>query len=410
MKQPVEVIGGGFSGLTVAYYLAKSGFAVTVREQRETLGGLISTEETPWGVAETAASGLMNSPLVESFFTELDLPMAKRSLHFHKKRIYRAGKLRRWPLSLLGSLRLFLGICKILCGGGRPKKQETIQSWGKRVLGQEGTDFLLCPALQGVYAGDPKRLSASLILQRFFRKEEKERGELKEGRGTVAPSGGMVVLINRLREKLKEMGVVFVLGEKVEITTDVPTVLAVPADGAASLLEGTDQEATRLLRELEYLPLATVTLFSEEGGENRGFGCLFPRGEGFSSLGVLFRDGLFLQDSPFVAERWILGGAENLQILEMSEEEIVELAKKDFTKLYGEEKKVLGWHVKKWSRALPHYSLGLENKLEGGLKVKFENLQKQKGIILFGNYTGALGLGQILSRAREIPKKIKDKE
>ncbi|MGA2197111.1 MAG: FAD-dependent oxidoreductase, partial [Bryobacteraceae bacterium] len=41
----VVVIGGGISGLSTAYYLAKGGAASTILESRPRLGGVIQTEQ-----------------------------------------------------------------------------------------------------------------------------------------------------------------------------------------------------------------------------------------------------------------------------------------------------------------------------------------------------------------------------
>ena len=40
----VVIIGGGISGLSTAYYLAKGGAASTILESRARLGGVIQTE------------------------------------------------------------------------------------------------------------------------------------------------------------------------------------------------------------------------------------------------------------------------------------------------------------------------------------------------------------------------------
>src|SRR5579871_2930471 len=65
LMREVIVIGAGFSGMTAAYYLNKSGYKVEVFEKQNAPGGLIKTVETPWGECELAANGILNSKLFE---------------------------------------------------------------------------------------------------------------------------------------------------------------------------------------------------------------------------------------------------------------------------------------------------------------------------------------------------------
>ena len=57
----VTVIGGGFSGMATAYYLASAGIGVTLLEKENRLGGMIGTLHTDQGSVELAASGIRSS-------------------------------------------------------------------------------------------------------------------------------------------------------------------------------------------------------------------------------------------------------------------------------------------------------------------------------------------------------------
>src|SRR5256714_10434747 len=93
-----------------------------------------------------------------------------------------------------------------------PRPFESIDEWGRRVGGDTATDYLLIPALGGIYAGDPDRLSASLIfgkarLPDHLRSNKPEKGTLH---GTVAPPEGMQQLTDALRAWLEQAGGEFV--------------------------------------------------------------------------------------------------------------------------------------------------------------------------------------------------------
>ena len=166
----VTVVGAGFSGLVTAYYLRKRGFDVEVVEINSKPGGLISTVETDYGIVETAANGLLNSERVEDLFNDLGLLLTPTRKKAKKRFIFR-NKPRQWPLGVFESLALAVKLM-VYCLFGfrrslRPKPLETISQWSNRKFGSSFSKYLIGPALQGIYAGDSGRMSASLILNSF---------------------------------------------------------------------------------------------------------------------------------------------------------------------------------------------------------------------------------------------------
>ena len=69
------VVGAGFSGLVTAYYLARADFQVRICEQSSRAGGLIKTIQTPQGLVETAANGLLNSARLEALCADIGVPL-----------------------------------------------------------------------------------------------------------------------------------------------------------------------------------------------------------------------------------------------------------------------------------------------------------------------------------------------
>ena len=88
MKKAV-VIGGGFSGLTSAYYLQKAGYHVEIFEKTQRTGGLINTLHLPEGMVETAANGIINSVEFEALARDIGLPLMAASRESHKRYIFR---------------------------------------------------------------------------------------------------------------------------------------------------------------------------------------------------------------------------------------------------------------------------------------------------------------------------------
>lgn len=405
----ITIIGGGFSGLVSAYYLSRAGYQVDLHERWPSLGGLISTSETPWGIAETAANGLLNSYETQELFADLGLQFASRQADIKKKWIYR-GQPSRWPLSLAESLPLLLAGGRLIFQKEKMKPQplESVREWGVRCFGRATTLRLLEPALQGIFAGKGEELSASLIFSRFFTSkvspEAMKHNYSITPRGTVAPLGGMQKLITALQEKIIAQGVRLNLSSAVSsVHLQKPgkgfCLIAVPPPAAAELLKERHSELSAKLGKIETLPLVSVTLFKKKSAELRGFGCLFPRDQGFRALGVILNAGLFHDANNTDSERWIFGGATDRAVTELSEQELLALAVEESQKLHGHKVELLGSAVKIWPQAVPYYNLELE-------RIMSDLRKPQSDFMLFGNYNGQLGLSQILRAASQLPKKL----
>jgi protoporphyrinogen/coproporphyrinogen III oxidase len=397
----ITVVGGGFSGLVTAYYLVKMGFSVRISESNSTVGGMLRTIHTKHGLVETAANGIRNSARLEAMCADIRVPLQGTRRQSRARYIYR-GAPRRWPLKLSESLRLVYGTVTH-AGSLRPKPFETIAGWGQRVLGSGAIDYFLAPALGGIYAGDPKVLSASLI----FRKRRPVNGVRDAShsrprlRGTVAPPTGMQQLIDGLRLYLEQSGVEFSFNNATELNGGEPAVICTPPRAASQCLKEISPELSRQLQEIEMLPLLTATCFySSQSEKLHGFGCLFPRGEGFRALGVLFNTCIFEGRGPANSETWIFGGALDRQVLSLSEEELSQLIAAERRRLYGEEEEVLAMHSYYWPEALPHYSINLERILT--------TLRPQPpNVALVGNYLGGLGLARIIDRAAQVASQFR---
>ncbi len=236
MRQTIKVVGAGFSGLVTAYYLVKDGFKVRVCEQSARAGGLIKTIKTPHGLVETAANGLLNSARLEALCADIGVPLLATRRDGRKRFIYR-GKPRQVPLNVSDVLNLGVRLA-VSATGLRPRQFETIAEWGRRVLGNGATNYLLVPALGGIYAGDPERLSASLIFGRAALPDHlRTNRPLKaKVRGTVAPPSGMQQLIDGLCEYLKRVGVEFVFDRQAQAEANEPTAVCLSARSAAGFL------------------------------------------------------------------------------------------------------------------------------------------------------------------------------
>ena len=394
MAQRVTVIGGGFSGLTTAYYLLREGLKVRLLERQGRTGGLVGTRLTPEGLVETAANGILNSGRLEAMCREIGVTLEPPRRESRARYIWR-GTPRRYPLTAAETLRVGVGLIGNVWRWG-PRPAETIAAWGGRVLGPGATEHGLVTALGGIYAGDGGRLSASLILGSRTRAGEAEKPHRPSVRGTVAPRGGMQVLIDGLTHWIERAGTTIEYHQRAEVDPEYPTVVCTSAREAADCLARGAPAVAEALRQIEMLSLLTVTAFyTRQAGDLPGFGCLFPRDQGFRARGVLFNDSIFEGRSRFRSEAWIFGGAHDPGIVDLDETELGEVVARDRERMVGQAAVPLALYATRWPAALPHYDVTLERTL-GALAPLPPRVR------LAGNYLGGIGLARILDRSARV--------
>jgi oxygen-dependent protoporphyrinogen oxidase len=396
----INVVGAGFSGLTTAYFLTKAGFKVRIFEKTNRAGGLISTIRSAHGLVETAANGLLNSARLEAMCADIGVPLLPTRRDGRKRFIFR-GRPRQLTLTTSDMTTLAFRLATHAISF-HPRQFDTITAWGNRVIGSGATNYLLAPALGGIYAGDPTRLSASLIFGRaalpnHLKTTRPARGKV---RGTVAPPNGMQQLIDGLCVYLKNAGVEFVFNYEARLEPNEPAVVCLSARTAAEFLADAVPELSQALRGIEMLSLATVTCFyPTEAARLKGFGCLFPRDQGFRARGVLFNDCIFEGRGPAHSETWIFGGALDPEAVNLGDNEFAQLIASEREKFYGKHDDVLDFRITHWPNALPHYSIELERIL-----TMFP--APPSNIALVGNYLGRIGLAKILERAALVANEI----
>ncbi|HYW74016.1 MAG TPA: FAD-dependent oxidoreductase, partial [Pyrinomonadaceae bacterium] len=284
----------------------------------------------------------------------------------------------------------------------RPRPFETVADWGRRVLGKGATDYLLIPALGGIYAGDPERLSASLIFGKAVLPDHLSTTRPVKGklRGTVAPPDGMQQLIDGLHDYLAQAGVEFLFRHDQPADKNEPTIVCLSASAAAGHLQGSAPELSQVLEKIEMLSLATVTCFySQDAAQLKGFGCLFPRDQGFRARGVLFNDFIFEGRGPAHAETWIFGGALDAEAVKLTDEEFAQRIAAERQRFYGRRDEPLDMRVTRWPSAIPHYTTELE-------KILTTFPAPPKNVALVGNYLGRVGLAKILERAAFVADEV----
>ena len=391
----VTVVGGGFSGLATAYYLSSAGIPVEIVEKADRLGGLIATLQTPHGSVETAAVAMRHSARVEALCRDLGLPMIFSSRSFGRARYIYRRRPTRWPLSAGESVALLARLASATARRSRnPRPLETVEQWGVRVLGPAATRWLAGPTLQGMYAGDPACMSASLV---FGTKERLARHARK---GAVAPACGMQQLIDALERRLRTREVSIHLNTRARLDGSTAVVICTAACDAAEMLREVAPAASRALSTIDMLPLVRITSFYPDEEKPKGRGILFPRGEGIRALGVLFNTNVFPERGGQYSESWIYGGAADREVVHLSHDELAAAMDRDRQRLCGRGVRPAARYVHCWREALPHYDVQLES-------ARSRNFDLPPGVFLAGNYVGGIGLSMLLEQAAAVAARVR---
>ena len=379
-----RVIGAGLSGLVAAWHLADRGVAVTVIERAPHPGGLIQTRRTEHGLIETGANAFVWDETVAAWFRRLDLT-AEFPLRSSRRRfIYRDGRPRRWPLSMVESAGMATRLGgAFLTRATSARRGETMAAWGRRVVGGAATRWLLEPALQGVYAAPLGELSARAIFS----------GRKRGRRQLAAPPSGMGQFITRLHERLRERGVRFEFNSEIEsIAASTPTLICTPAPAAARLVAPHAPRMSDALAAVRMSALTTVTMFFEPADADvHGFGMLFPSRSGVNALGVLYNADIFAGRSRLRAETWIVGDRQQ-GIAGWDDARLLSALADDRQKVAGRLDRPLSVHVTRWPAAIPVYD-------EAILGVAAAMPALPEWLCLSGNYLGRIGVAALLEQA-----------
>lgn len=391
------VIGGGFSGLYTAYALLAQGERVLLFEAA-TVGGLIQTRKTPWGLIETGANGFLASRRLLEVLADLRLDYILPKSTAKARYIHSRRGIRRWPLSPMETLITgFRFAFSFLTGRLAPRAGETVFAWGERCLGQAAATQLVLPGVQGIYATTADDLSATLILSRFL---GPNRDRVKSGavRGTLSFAGGMTDVIEALFRRLQK-NPRFVFQQRRITEKELlefqqnPNVtriwVATPPAVAAQLLTTVAPDLSACLQRLPTIPVLSVTAFFEKGDDLRGFGVLNHPDLKSDVLGVLFNNEIFEGRGSLRSETWILRAAGTDRLGKLSKESLQNYLEMTRAKHFGRRQAARHLEVQAWPQGLPHFGATLED-IQG-------EFQKDSGKIrLVGNYVRGIGLTRII--------------
>jgi oxygen-dependent protoporphyrinogen oxidase len=399
--------------MLAAYSLDRAGYSVTLLEEKERAGGLIQTQNTEHGIAESAAHSLIATGPVCELCRDLGVELVEPRKEAKAKYIVRDGKLRRFPLTI-GEAFATLGHAA-LARSASPEPQR-LDVWARRHLGDAALEYLLTPFVRGIYGVQPAELGvptafpflelpAGKTLLGAMLGRRRNSPAKKDKKHRAAPRLGMGDLVGRLEQRLEQrLGSRFRKGEQVDQLPEAANVIiATPAHAAAKIIRSASATLADKLTGVRYTPIVSITVFVDRHACTRplhGVGVLMPAREQTKSLGILFNSSSFdyrvADGSRFASFTVMMGGTAQPQWLAVSDEEIRQAIKLELATLLG----ILEPHevvIHRWPAALPQYSIDLAAVWDYAR----HSWCATSGHILFGNYTGQISLrGMIESSAK----------
>ncbi len=449
----ISIIGGGLSGLTLAYVLLSKNkdLDLSVIESDKRPGGKVWTDKSDGFLCEKGPNGFLDSkPKTLELCSSLGIDPVRSNENSKKRFIFMNNRLNALPESppafLKSDIISWAGKLRMLYELIAPKgpDDETVSDFIIRRLGKEALETLIDPMASGIYAGDPYTMSikscfprikeleqeygslirAMIKIQKQKKKERKNKGGSEV---SVAPGGTLTSFVNgtqtltdTLAEKIgdnlklgmsvqaitKKTGSYLLHTSAGDIESDI-VILASPAYASSDMLKDVDSELSDLLATIPYPHVSVVCFGYEKAGvahSLNGFGFLIPHKERKRILGNLWDSSVFPNRAPEgnVLLRSMIGGAKHPEIADMEDNKVINM-------VFDELKPIMGLNtdpdmvkIYRWNRAIPQYLLGHPAKMD----LIDNKLRAYPGLYVTGNAYKGIGMNDCVANSYELADEI----
>lgn len=438
----IGIIGGGISGLTLAYELQKKGVDYQLWEASQQPGGYIQSRRKggPAGrsyLCELGPNSLLGDADLLLWLDELGLtPDLIFSNSVSKARyIFRAGQYRKLPSgppSLLFG-RFFSWKTKLAILAERNNKTlspvgETLAQFFRRRFSSEIVDYALGPFVAGIYAGDPEKLLVSETFPVLLQYEKEYgsvlRGLIKNQASTVGRRQsfsfreGMQMLPDALAARLRNLSLNdpvqrisrtsdgwLVVGEKTSKTVD-QLVLATSTDVAAQLVDDRYPQLARALSQVSYPPMTAVHSVYKRADVRHplnGFGGLNPATEQQFASGHIWSSSVFdgRCASDEVLFTTFVGGAVKPDNARQPDHVLLERVHQELVTNFGISTSEPTFQaIQRWERAIPQYDAHI-----AAIK-PFVEATETDGLYICANWYGGVSLSDCIGKAQRLAKRF----
>lgn len=312
-----------------------------------------------------------------------------------------------WPAKIRMGMEFFIPPKKVAPG---ELNDETLESFVVRRMGRECLDRLAEPLVGGVHASDPAKMSLAATFPRLLEMEQKY-GSLMKGflavrrmveemrrKYPTKPGekprtfftsfvNGMQQLTDRMAEaagleKMRTGASVLSLHSRDKNRWEVrlsdgsalegdAVILATESWAAEPLMRPHDEAIANAVAAIPWSSSATISFAfneSEVGFDLNAFGVLCPLVEGRPLMAATYSSTKWPGRAPKgkVLLRGFVGGPHNQEVMERSNEELIQLVHNEFCDTLGLSPKAnpLFTRVYRWPFGMPQYIMGHLNRVE----------------------------------------------
>ena len=468
MKKRILIVGGGISGLSLAYRLTElsheAGISLEIQllEASGRLGGVIQTEHQDSFLMEAGPdSFITEKPQALELCRRLEIQEELINTNQKNRRsfIFRNGKL--WPvpegfylmtpsrlrpflastiLSPAGKLRVLLE--PLVSRLPKNKSDESVGSFVRRRFGQEALDDIAQPMMAGIFMSDPYHLSLKATFPKFLELEHKygtvlggmlwQRTRLRDSETASGPRYSMFTSLrqgmNQLVEQLVAQlpDVKFQLNSRISkveragtwrVTLDSEEVLetdflclAIPAFSAGRLLETVHEELAEELKAIRYESVVSVNVvFRKEyiDRELNGFGFVVPYNQNRKIIACSFSSVKFegRASEDYVLLRVFLVGVFQPYIHHLPDEMIERTVIEELSDILGIHEKPEIIVIHRHDHSMPQYAVGHLERVER-IEEKVKSLEY---FYLTGNGYRGMGIPDCIKYSENVAEQIMQK-
>ncbi|WP_426492761.1 protoporphyrinogen oxidase [Hymenobacter sp. 102] len=434
----IAILGGGISGLTLAWYLQRAGVDYDLFEASPRPGGNIRTEQQNGYLVETGPNSLQLSAELQELLTGLGLngQLQEAAAVSQNRYVLRQGRYQQLPASppkLLTSpffsLKTRLGMVRELFQPAGPvNEQETLTEFFTRRFGPEVVEYALNPFISGIYAGDPARLLMHKTFPQLAALEQQYgsviRGLMKTKnpagrRRIVSLAGGLQTIPDTLAAKLRRAH----FGQTAthlhrrtddgrwELETTAgpaprlyhQVVLALPTYAAAPLLQAQFPAVAAALSQVQHPPMTAIyTAYyrADVGHPLDGFGALNPKAEQPYAAGSIWTSSIFPGRAPAgqVLFTTFVGGSQYEDHARQPEAEQKAAVHQELSRLYGIRAGAGPvWQYRYyWDQSIPQFDAHI-----GPAHAAADALAEQ-GLYVAANWRSGVGVPDCVRQARQL--------
>ncbi len=438
----VVIVGGGISGLTLAYYLEqanqKEPLKIALLEASDILGGKLKTvRENGFVMDQGPDSVATRRPEVAELISQLGIESEVISPAERKFTILKDGELQQVPLSLLAAFPknaiallespLISWTAKIRAGLGafasyltrdrlfQSAEDQSLASYFRKKYGKQVYDQLFSVLFAGLYGGDLETISYKTF------KSAAIRGATRKLPPYVSFKTGIAGLIDALATRLVRTEIfnsaavqsVTKQGQQWKVYSEVgefstkKLVLALPADRVSNLMAQNCPELSRLTGNFTAKDAAIMTLayngldLKNTKAASAGSGVIVPENQSESVRGITIS-----------SEKWknrAEAGNVLLRIFakegvfeKLGAEQQKEVALKEVKRILGISQEPDFCRLHLWPKGSVHFAIGHFDRLDS-ITEKVECLG---GLKLLGSSFGGIGIGDCIYSAKICSEQI----